>query len=38
MAIAHSRGEGGQHMAKLGWVMGACILGAAASQLVTTLV
>ena len=38
MAVAHRRGEGGEHLAKLGWVMGACVLGAAGSQLVNTLV
>lgn len=38
MAIAHRRGEGDQHMSKLGWVMGACVLAGAASSLVTTLV
>jgi len=38
MAVAHRRGEGGEHLAKLGWVMGACVLGAAGAQLVNTLV
>ena len=38
MAVAHRRGEGGEHLAKLGWVMGACVLGAAGSQLVNTLI
>jgi len=38
MAVSHRRGEGGEHLAKLGWVMGACVLGAAGTQLVNTLV
>ena len=38
MAVAHRRGEGGEHLSKLGWVMGACVLGAAGSQLVNALV
>ena len=38
MAVSHRRGEGGEHLAKLGWVMGACVLGAAGAQLVNTLV
>ncbi len=38
MAVAHRRGEGGEHLAKLGWVMGACVLGAAGAQLVNKLV
>ena len=38
MAVAHRRGEGGEHLSKLGWVMGACVLGAAGAQLVNTLV
>lgn len=38
MAVSHRRGEGGEHLAKLGWVMGACVLAAAGSQLVNTLV
>lgn len=38
MAVSHRRGEGGEHLAKLGWVLGACVLGAAGAQLVNILV
>lgn len=38
MALRHQRGEGGQHVAALGWVLAACILVGAASSLVTALV
>lgn len=38
MAVSHRRGEGGEHLAKLGWVMGACVLGGAGSALVNALV
>ena len=34
MAFAHRRGEGSEAVGKLGWVMGACILGASATSLV----
>jgi peptidoglycan/LPS O-acetylase OafA/YrhL len=34
MAIRHQRGEGGQHLAGLGWVLLACILIGTASALV----
>lgn len=38
MALQHNRGEGGQHLAALGWVLGACLLAASASALVGTFV
>lgn len=38
MAISHRRGEGGESVGQLGWVMGACILGASATSLVNVLV
>lgn len=38
MAISHRRGEGSEAVGKLGWVMGACILGASATSLVNVLI
>ncbi|WP_230211005.1 hypothetical protein [Streptomyces kaniharaensis] len=38
MAISHSRGQGGEHASSLAWVLGACILGGAASSLVGALI
>ena len=37
MAFAHRRGEGSEAVGKLGWVLGACILGASATSLVNVL-
>lgn len=34
MAVASRRGEGGEHMSRLGWVLGGCIVIGAASGLV----
>lgn len=34
MAVSSRRGEGGEHMSKLGWVLGGCIIIGAASGLV----
>ena len=34
MAIASRRGDGGEHMSKLGWVLGGCIIIGSASGLV----
>ncbi len=34
MAVASRRGEGGEHMSRLGWVLGGCIIIGAASGLV----
>ena len=34
MAISSRRGEGGEHMSRLGWVLGGCIVIGAASGLV----
>jgi hypothetical protein len=36
MAIGQRRGEGGEHAARLGWVLAACILIGAATALVDT--
>jgi len=38
MAIQHRRGEGGESMARLGWVFGGCIVIGSASALVGALV
>lgn len=38
MAFAHRRGEGSEAVGKLGWVLGACILGASATSLVNVLI
>lgn len=37
MAIGQRRGEGGEHAARLGWVLAACIVIGAASMLVQGL-
>jgi hypothetical protein len=37
MAIRHQRGEGGQHLAGLGWVLVGCVLIGTASALVGSL-
>ena len=37
MAIGQRRGEGGEHAARLGWVLAACIVIGAASGLVKAL-
>ena len=38
MAISHRRGEGSEAVGQLGWVMGACVLIAAAGPIVNLLV
>jgi len=38
MAIQHRRGEGGESMSRLGWVLGGCIVIGSASALVGALV
>jgi hypothetical protein len=38
MAISHRRGEGGDHIGRLGWVFGGCIVIGSASGLVRALV
>jgi hypothetical protein len=38
MAVSHSRGSGGEHAASLAWVLGACILGGAASGIIGFLI
>lgn len=37
MALAHRRGEGGQHAANLGWVLGGAILAGSASAVIGAL-
>lgn len=37
MAISSRRGEGGEHMSRLGWVLGGCIVIGSASGLVGAL-
>jgi hypothetical protein len=37
MAIGQRRGEGGEHAARLGWVLAACIVIASATLLVGAL-
>ena len=37
MAVGQRRGEGGEHAARLGWVLAACIVIGAANGLVTAL-
>ncbi|MEU5959213.1 hypothetical protein [Streptomyces sp. NPDC047525] len=37
LVINFRRGEGGEHMGALGWVMGGCILAGGASGIVNTL-
>ena len=38
MAVQHRRGEGGESMSRLGWVLGGCIVIGSASALVGALV
>lgn len=38
MALSHRRGEGSEHMSRLGMVLGACVIIAAAGGLVGALV
>ncbi len=38
MALSHRRGEGSEHMSRLGMVLGACVLVAASGALVGALV
>lgn len=38
MALSHRRGEGSEAVGQLGWVMGACVLIAAAGPIVNLLV
>ena len=38
MAFSHRRGEGSEAVGQLGWVMGACVLVAAAGPIVNVLV
>lgn len=38
MAVGSRRGEGGEHMSRLGWVLGACIIIGSASAFVSALV
>lgn len=38
MAVKHRRGEGGESLAALGWVLGACVLGAASGSIAGALI
>ncbi len=38
MAVSHRRGQGSEAVGNLGWVLGACVLAASASQLVNVLI
>jgi len=38
MAVSHRRGEGSEAVGQLGWVMGACVLIAAAGPIVNVLI
>ena len=38
MAIKHRRGEPGESMGSLGWVLGACVLGSAAGPIASALI
>lgn len=38
MALKHRRGESGESMSALGWVLGACVLGAAAGPIANALI
>lgn len=38
MAFSHRRGEGSEAVGQLGWVMGACVLIAAAGPIVSVLI
>lgn len=38
MALRHRRGEGGETMGSLGWVLGACVLGSAAGPIAKALI
>ena len=38
MALQHNRGQGGQAMGSLGWVLGACVIGAAAGPIANALI
>ena len=38
MAVKHRRGEGGESLGALGWVLGACVLGAASGSVAGALI
>ncbi|BEP13855.1 hypothetical protein acdb102_21660 [Acidothermaceae bacterium B102] len=38
MAVKHRRGEGGETLGALGWVLGACVLGAASGSIAGSLI
>ena len=38
MAVKHRRGEGGESLGALGWVLGACVLGAASGSIAGSLI
>jgi hypothetical protein len=38
MALRHRRGEAGESLSSLGWVLGACVLGSAAGPIANALI
>jgi len=38
MAVRHHRGQGGESLGSLGWVLGACVLGAGAGPIAAALI
>ena len=38
MAVRHHRGEGGESLGRLGWVLGACVLGSGAGAIAGALI
>lgn len=38
MAVKHRRGEGGESLGALGWVLGGCVLGAASGSIAGALI
>lgn len=38
MAVRHHRGEGGEALGRLGWVLGACVLGSGAGAIAGALI
>jgi hypothetical protein len=38
MAVRHNRGEGGESLGRLGWVLGACVLGSGAGAIAGALI
>ena len=38
MAVRHHRGEGGESLGRLGWVLGACVLGSGSGAIAGALI